>query len=76
MTEELINKIATINCNDNERQELYTALKSKIPIRPLKQRTSCLIHMGDCPSCGSSVDGIKNPYYCTNKECLQLLDWR
>jgi len=75
MTEELINKIATINCSDIERKEIYYALKSKILLKPVRQRTSCGIKQGCCPSCGDYVDGLKNPLYCSNGKCLQLLDW-
>lgn len=50
-------------------------MEKRIPKKPIKQYKSCGIAIGYCPCCGSYVDGMKNPFYCTNKDCLQKLDW-
>lgn len=51
------------------------ALEKHIPKKPLDYRLSCEIGIGKCPSCGEGVDRMINPFYCTNKNCLQRLDW-
>lgn len=72
MTEELINKVATINCNDAEREEIYTALKKQIPQKAV-EKVKKIRDYEDvsilCPECDWNVN--LGDRYC--KRCGQKL---
>lgn len=72
MTEELINKIEIINCNDIERNNIYLALKKQIPQRPVSYKGT---NRADCPSCSATVRGIGKPFGDWCSKCGQKLDW-
>lgn len=79
MTEELINKIATINCNDEERKDIYLTCRKQIPKKIKLEQwiyTKC-----EC-SYEFSVGGFDGYYrvphvnrtnYCP--DCGQRLSW-
>lgn len=74
MTEELINKVATVNCSDAERKEVYESLLKQISKKPIINEYS--VEQADwvCPVCGFNV--IEEPP-CSNycQTCGQRLDW-
>ena len=49
------------------------ALEKQIPKKPITRSNT---NIADCPCCGATVRGIKNPFgdWCSN--CGQKLDWR
>ena len=48
------------------------ALEKQIPKKPITYKDT---NRADCPCCGATVRGIKNPFgdWCSN--CSQKLDW-
>ena len=71
MTEELINKIATINCDDEERKEIYLACRKQIPKTVYNfvdydefETTCCGINISNqdykyCPECGCLLGEVE-----------------
>lgn len=76
MTYKLINKVATINCDDIERKELFIALEKQIQKKPKMHhdfKVGILPHYeGDCPVCGYLVESNLDKF-CS--ECGQALNW-
>lgn len=72
MNYELINKVATINCDDNDRKELFLALEKQIPVKPVIMQLAEPEYM--CPECGNKfyVYGEKRKY-CS--ECGRKYIW-
>ena len=52
-----------------------SALEKQIPKKIITIRESCNIPFGRCPHCQIEIDKLKNPFYHTDRNCLQLLDW-
>ena len=61
--------------NETHKQALeigVKALEKQIPKKPITHSNT---NRADCPCCGATVRGIKNPFgdWCSN--CGQKLDW-
>lgn len=65
-----------IQCNVARATNLaINALEKQIPKNPKITRISCGISFGICPNCGKEINRLDNPFYHTDKDCLQKLDW-
>lgn len=83
MTDEILLKIATVNCGDDERKEIHDAIKKQIPQKPLmvenenkdKGTKICGITFktGTIYKCRNCEMLISRHKYC--QECGQLIDW-
>lgn len=65
----------TLKLNDRGIDCVVEALEKQIPKKPKITRTSALITFGICPSCGTEIDCLDNPFYHKDSDCLQKLDW-
>lgn len=61
---------------ENEMQELsdmaISALEKQIPQKPVMFKDT---NRADCPACGATVRGIKEPFGDWCSKCGQKLDW-